>query len=392
MTTDSVTLKRGKVNLKDYGILAALLVIIVVFSLLTGGRLLAPNNVATLVMQNAYVMVLTIGMTMVIIARHIDLSVGSVVALVGAIVAWVMSTYGVNWILAVLLGLVVGLLIGAWQGFWVAYVGIPAFIVTLGGMLLFRGLALIVLDGKTITTPEPAFKAIAGGSLPPFLGYLGDLDVVTIVIGIVAIVGATWSAFRSRAKGIKAGLIVESYTSFLVRTIFVAIAIGYITYLLAMSAGGTPIVLVIIGVLVVVYSFVMQRTKFGRYVYAVGGNLKAARLSGINTRQVDFMVFVNMGFLAALAGIIVTSRAGAATGQAGNMFELDAIAASFIGGTAVAGGVGKISGAIIGALVMGVLNMGLSILGVNPNWQQAIKGLVVILAVAADVIGSKRNK
>lgn len=392
MSTQNAAVKKGTVNLKDYLILAALVVIIIVFAVLTGGKLLAPNNVAALIMQNAYVMVLTIGMTMVIIARHIDLSVGSVVALVGAIVAWSMATLEVNWVLAVLIGLVVGVIIGIWQGFWVAYVGIPAFIVTLGGMLLFRGLALLVLDGKTVTTPAPGFKAIAGGSIPAFLGYLGMLDMVTVVIGIIAIIGTVWSMVQARRRAIKAGVIVEGYTSYIVRLVVSVLGIGYITYLLALSSGGTPIVLIIIGVLVVIYSFVMNRTKFGRYIYAVGGNLKAAKLSGINTRRVDFFVFVNMGFLAALAGIIVTSRAGAATGQAGNMFELDAIAASFIGGTAVSGGVGKISGAIIGALVMGVLNMGLSIMGVNPNWQQAIKGLVVILAVAADVIGSKRTK
>lgn len=384
--------KQRVISLKEYGILAALIAIVIVFAILTKGALLEPDNVANLVKQNAYVMVLTIGMTMVIIARHIDLSVGSVVAFVGAVVAVLMSNAGLPWIVAVAAGLLLGVLIGFWQGFWVAYVGIPAFIVTLGGMLLFRGLALIVLNGKTVTTPSKPFKAIAGGSLPPVFGYLGYMDMVTLLIGALAIVGVVWSLFRSRARSARAGVAVEGYVAFILRLVLIVFAIGFVTYLLAMSAGGTPVVLVIVGVLVVVYSFVMSRTRFGRHIYAVGGNLKAARLSGINTRRVDFWVFVNMGFLAALAGIIVTSRAGSAVGSAGTMFELDAIAASFIGGTAVSGGVGKISGAIIGALVMGVLNMGLSILGVNPNVQQAIKGLVVVFAVAADVISSKRGK
>lgn len=383
--------KFRSINLKESGILAALILIVIIFAVLTKGALLEPDNVANLIKQNAYVMVLTIGMTMVIIARHIDLSVGSVVAFVGAVVAVLMSSAGMNWIVAVLAGLLLGILIGMWQGFWVAYVGIPAFIVTLGGMLLFRGLALIVLNGKTVTTPDPGFKAIAGGSIPPFLGFAGNLDVVTLVIGMAALVGAVFASIRGRIASIKAGVEVEGPAGFVIRLGLTVLGISFVTYLLALSAGGTPIVLVIIGVLVVIYTFVMNRTKFGRYIYAVGGNLKAARLSGINTKRVDFLVFINMGFLAALAGIIVTSRAGSAVGSAGTMFELDAIAASFIGGTAVSGGVGKISGAIIGALVMGVLNMGLSIMGVNPNWQQAIKGLVVIFAVAADVISSKRG-
>lgn len=393
MSTQSETKqsKLSAINLKENGILAALVLIVIVFAFLTKGALLEPDNFANLIKQNAYVMVLTIGMTMVIIARHIDLSVGSVVAFVGAIVAIAMANWGLNWVLAVLVGLFVGVLIGMWQGFWVAYVGIPAFIVTLGGMLLFRGLALIVLNGKTVTTPDPGFKNIAGGSVPHFLGFLGYMDVVTLVIGAAVLALAVYSAIRGRRASIKAGVAVEGYASFIIRLVLTIGGIGFVTYLLAMSAGGTPIVLVIVGVLVVVYSFVMSRTKFGRYIYAVGGNLKAAKLSGIDTKKVDFFVFVNMGFLAALAGIIVTARAGSAVGSAGYMFELDAIAASFIGGTAVSGGVGKISGAIIGALVMGVLNMGLSIMGVDPNWQQAIKGLVVIFAVAADVIGSKRG-
>ena len=389
--TETTKSRLAALNLKENGILAALVLIVIVFAILTKGSLLEPDNVANLIKQNAYVMVLTIGMTMVIIARHIDLSVGSVVAFVGAVVAVAMSAWGLPWIVAVIIGLAIGAVIGMWQGFWVAYVGIPAFIVTLGGMLLFRGLALIVLNGKTVTTPARGFKFISGGSIPHFLGFLGYMDVVTLVIGIVALVVAVYSAIRTRRSSIKAGIPVEGYGAFIARLVMIVGVIGFVTYLLAMSAGGTPVVLVIIGILVLVYSFVMNRTKFGRHIYAIGGNLKAARLSGINTKRVDFFVFVNMGFLAALAGIIVTARAGSAVGSAGTTFELDAIAASFIGGTAVSGGVGKISGAIIGALVMGVLNMGLSIMGVDPNWQQAIKGLVVIFAVAADVIGSRKG-
>ncbi|WRS30353.1 multiple monosaccharide ABC transporter permease [Actinomycetaceae bacterium MB13-C1-2] len=383
--------QRKSINLRDYGILAALVLIIVAFSIMTKGTLLDPNNVAALIKQNAYVMVLTIGMTMVIIARHIDLSVGSVVAFVGAVVALCMKDFGINWFLAVLIGLFIGLLIGAWQGFWVAYVGVPAFIVTLGGMLLFRGLAIIVLGGKTIAGLPSQFNDIAGGSFPPFFGYLGQLDVVTLVIGIVAIVAAVYSQVNARIKAVKTGAVVSGTTAFVIQQLAIILGVGFVTWRLALSAGGTPIVLVIIGILVIVYSFIMNRTPFGRHIYAVGGNLKAARLSGINTKRVDFMVFVNMGLLAALAGIITTSRAGSAVATAGNAYELDAIAAAFIGGTAVSGGVGKISGAILGALVMGVLNMGLSILNVDPSWQMAIKGIVVILAVAVDLASRRRT-
>lgn len=382
--------KRLQGSLQQYGILGALVVIVILFNILTGGRLLAPNNIASLIQQNAYVMVLTIGMTMVIIARHIDLAVGSVVAFVGGVVALLMYQMHVAWPLAVVIGLLLGILIGCWQGFWVAYVGIPAFIVTLGGMLIFRGLAIVLVEATVSGLPS-GFVAIAAGSLPPFLGYAGMLDVVTLVIGIATIAVALFSSFRRRAKDVKAGAAVIPFGLFVTGQVLIALAIAFVTYLLSLSSGGTPIVLIIIGVLVVIYSFVMAKTKFGRHIYAVGGNLRAAQLSGINTKRTDFLVFVNMGFLAALAGIITTSRAGAAVATVGNNYELDAIAAAFIGGTAVSGGIGKISGAIIGALIMGVLNMGLSILAVDSAWQQSIKGLVVILAVAVDLISSKKN-
>ncbi|PWF27504.1 multiple monosaccharide ABC transporter permease [Ancrocorticia populi] len=388
--SDTKKSKRLNINFKQYGILIALVVIVILFNILTNGKLLAPNNVASLVQQNAYVMVLTIGMTMVIIARHIDLSVGSVVAFVGGIVALLMYDMQVPWLVACLAGLLVGVLIGCWQGFWIAYVGIPAFIVTLGGMLIFRGLAIVLVE-KTVSGLPTGFVSIANGSIPNFLGFAGYMDVVTLVLGALVIVSVILAAVRRRRADMKEGGLVEPMMSFIIRNVLIAAVIAYVTYLLSMSAGGTPIVLVIIGVLVVAYSFVMAKTKFGRRIYAVGGNLRAAELSGVNTRRVDFFAFVNMGVLASLAGIVTTSRAGAAVATAGNMYEMDAIAAAFIGGTAVSGGIGKISGAIIGALIMGVLNMGLSILSVDSAWQQAIKGLVVILAVASTFITSRKG-
>lgn len=382
--------KRLQGSLKEYGILGALIVIVLLFDIMTQGRLLDPNNVASLIQQNAYVMILAVGMTMVIVGRHIDLSVGSVVGFVGGIVAILMYNMHWNWGLACLVAIGIGVLIGCWQGFWVAIVGIPAFIVTLGGMLLFRGLT-IVLVGVTVSSLPQGFVKIANGSIPNFLGFAGNMDVVTLVLGLIAIAAIVVTAVRARVASAKDGAVAEPMVAFVIRNGLVALVVAFITYLLSLSAGGTPLVLIIVGVLIVAYSFVMSRTRFGRHIYAVGGNIRAARLSGINTKKVDFMIFVNMGILAAIAGIVTTSRAGAAVATAGNLYEMDAIAAAYIGGCAVTGGVGKIRGAIIGALIMGVLNMGLSILSVDSAWQQSIKGLVVIVAVAADLLTSRKN-
>ncbi|MEW6974563.1 multiple monosaccharide ABC transporter permease [Trueperella pyogenes] len=375
--------------LKQYGLLLALVVIVVLFQVLTKGLLLNPNNVASLIQQNAYVMILAIGMVMVIVARHIDLSVGSVVAFVGGVVALLMYDLQLPWFPAVLVGLAIGALIGCWQGFWVAYVGIPAFIVTLAGMLIFRGLAIVLVE-RTVSGLPTGFVKIANGSVPNSFGFVGQLDVMTLAIGLMTIVALAVVQFRGRAVRGREGM-AESMGLFLGRLILISALIGYLAYLLALSAGGTPIILVIIGFLVIVYTFIMNYTRFGRHVYAVGGNLKAAQLSGIRTKRVDFLVFVNMGVLSAFAGIVTTSRAGAAVATAGNTYELDAIAAAYIGGAAVSGGIGKVSGAIVGALVMGVINMGLSILSVDSAYQQAIKGLVVLFAVAFDLATQKRR-
>ncbi|GCD19726.1 multiple monosaccharide ABC transporter permease [Cellulomonas algicola] len=376
-------------NARQYGIFGALVVIVLLFQVLTDGKLLLANNVAALFQQNAYVMILAIGMVMVIVAGHIDLSVGSVVAFVGGIVAVTMRDFDMPWVVAILIGLAVGGVVGAWQGFWVAYVGIPAFIVTLAGMLVFRGLALVIV-GETVAGLPSQFIAISKGSLPNFLGFASNMDVVTLLIGALAIVAIVVSQLRARSSLRKHELYVEPLGAFVAKLALIAIGIGILTVILSFSAGGTPIVLVIVGVLVVAYTFLMGRTVFGRHIYAIGGNRLAAGLSGVNTRRVDFWIFVNMGVLAGAAAIVTTARAGAAIAAAGQNFELDAIAACFIGGAAVTGGIGRISGAIVGALIMGVLNMGLSIMSVDPSWQMAIKGLVLLLAVAFDLINKRR--
>lgn len=377
-------------HLREYGMMAALVIILITFQFFTDGRLLIPNNVASLVQQNAYVFILAIGMVMVIVAGHIDLSVGSVVAFVGGVIGVLMVNWGLPWLLVVVIAIGIGALVGCWQGFWVAYVGIPAFIVTLAGMLIFRGLA-IVIAGTTISGFPDAFNQISMGSLPNFLGFAANLDMVTVLIGAIAIVGLIFSQFRTRRRQVREELTTEPVPALIIKLVVLTAFIGYITYLLANSAGGTPIVLVIVGLLVVIYTFVMNKTVFGRHIYARGGNLQAAILSGVNTKRVDFMIFVNIGMLAGIAAVVTTARAGSAVASAGEMFELDAIAAAFIGGTAVTGGIGKVSGAIIGALIMGVLNMGLSIMGVDAAWQQTIKGLVLLAAVAFDIINKRKS-
>ena len=377
-------------NLRQYGILAALVAIIVFFQVITGGLLLSPNNLASLIQQNAYVMILAVGMVMVIIARHIDLSVGSLVGFIGGVIGLLVVNAGVPWPVAVLIAVAIGLIIGCWQGFWVAIMEIPAFIVTLAGMLNFRGLTVVLVQ-RTVSGLPGSFVSIANGSLPAWLGYLKNYDGLTILIGLLALGGLVLSQIRARRRARTAGHVVEGTVAFVVRQVVFASAIAVMTALLAYSAGGTPIVLVIVGLVILIYSFVMNKTVFGRHIYAVGGNLKAARLSGVDVRRVDFLVFVNMGFLSALAAIVTTSRAGAAVSTAGNLYEMDAIAAAYIGGAAVSGGIGRVSGAIVGALIMGVLNMGLSIMAVDSAWQQAIKGLVLLLAVAVDIVGKRRS-
>lgn len=377
------------INARDYGLLGAFIAIVLIFQVLTGGRLLSGGNPNNLISQNAYVVILAIGMVMVIIAGHIDLSVGSLVAMIGAIVALAMDQWGMPVWAAILIAILVGAVVGAWQGFWIAFVKVPAFIVTLAGMLIFRGLAIILLTGGTIGGLPSSFVAIGSRWVPGFLGTVGSVDVLTMVLGVLAGAGFVLSQARARAKRKARGLTREPRAVFIGKSVAVVAAMLYFAYLLA-SYNGTPYVLLLLGVLVLVFSFVLNRTVFGRHVYAMGGNRFAAMMSGVKTRWVDFFIFVNIGVLASLAAIVTTSRAGSAVSSAGNFYELDAIAAVFIGGAAVQGGVGRISGTVIGALIMGVLNQGLSIMSVDSAWQQVLKGLVLLAAVAFDIINRQR--
>ena len=376
-------------NVRQYGIVGALIMIVLLFQALTDGRLLLPNNVVSLVQQNAYVMILALGMVIVIVAGHIDLSVGSVVGFIGGVMGILMADHKVNWLLAIVVGLALGALVGAWQGFWVAYVGVPAFIVTLAGWLVFRGLA-IVLVGVTRAGLPAGFVSISNGSLPNVLGYVAGRDGVTLALGAATIAALIFTQLRTRRTLLRNDLQVEPMIAFLIKVVLFSAVIGALAWVLADSRGGMPIVLILVGVLILVYNFVMGRTVFGRHVYAMGGNLQAAIMSGVNTKRVNFRIFINIGVLAAIAAVVTTSKAGASVAAAGTLFELDAIAACFIGGTAVTGGIGRVYGVIVGALIMGVLNMGLSIMAVDSAWQQVVKGLVLLSAVAFDLVNKRR--
>ena len=302
----------------------------------------------------------------------------------------------VNWMLALVIAIAVGLLLGVWHGFWVAYVGIPGFITTLAGMLLFRGLSTILV-GESIPIKSQAFRNIAKGYLPNVLGFAGPFDILTLVIGLLIIAFVIYSTLNNIKRSEAAGIKItnnEKLLKYISAGVGMAV-VAFVTYLLAQSGndeqGGIPITLVIVGFLFVFYYFITTSTVFGRQVYAVGGNRKAANLSGINTRLVDFKLYLHMGFLVSIASIVMLSRSASATAVAGQEFEMDAIASCFIGGTAVTGGSGTIPGVIIGATVMGVLNQGLSLLGVSSAWVKAIKGLVLLLAVAFDIMSKKKK-
>src|SRR5215216_6219422 len=381
------TILRG--NIRQYGMIIALAAIVIMFQVTTDGILLKPLNVSNLVVQNAQILILAIGMVIVIVARHIDLSVGSVAAFVGAAGAIMMTDYDIPWLLAVIICLALGALVGAWHGFWVAYIGIPAFIVTLASMLLFRGLTLVLLEGRTVGGLPDGFKKIGNGFLPE-VGPDTDLHNLTMVLGVVVVGILVVLDFRKRAAAKRYNFEVLPFPLFAIKQVVLGAVIMELTYLLA-DARGLPIVGLILFALIAIYTFIMSRTVFGRHVYAIGGNVDAATMSGVNTKRVDFLVMTNMGLLSGLAGLVTTARLTAANPKAGVNFELDAIAAAFIGGAAVTSGVGTVIGAIIGGVVMGVLNNGMSLNGLSIDWQQAIKGLVLLAAVAFDVWNKKRT-
>jgi len=377
-----------KHNMREYGMLLSLLAIMAFFHFTTDGTLLQPLNVTNLVLQNSYIVIMALGMLLVIVAGHIDLSVGSVCGFVGALAAVLMVQYEVNFVLAVIICLLTGAAIGAIQGWFIAFAKVPSFIVTLAGMLIFKGLALAVLQGQSVGPFPSEFQLISSGFIPDFFAVDG-VRLTSFLLGAVIAAVMLVSRLRSRQSRISYGMEEEPWLLFLAKNLAFATIIVFLSYLLA-SYKGLPNVLIVMGGLMLLYDFATNRTTIGRRIYALGGNPKAAKLSGIKTERLAFYTFVNMGVLAALAGLVFAARLNTATPKAGLGFELDVIAACFIGGASASGGVGKVIGAVIGAFIMGVMNNGMSILGVGIDYQQVIKGLVLLAAVYIDVYNKNK--
>ncbi|MBS1907610.1 MAG: sugar ABC transporter permease [Actinobacteria bacterium] len=377
---------------RQFGILGSLIVIILIFQFATGGLTLSPGNVINVVNQYSYILILAIGMVMVIIMGHIDLSVGSVAAFVGIVVAQSMANWHFPWWAAILLGLGLGVLVGAWQGFWVAFVGVPAFIVTLAGMLFFRGANQWVGQSTSVAVPAD-FQYIGAGYLPelPIPVPFNFLTMLLAVLAVVWVIG--FESFLRRSQR-KAGTDVAPMWVSVVKIVILSVLILGAGWLFATGRPGTsfPISGIILLVLVIAYTFVTNSTVFGRHLYAVGGNRQAARLSGVKDRWTDFFVMMNMSVLASVAAMIYVARATASGPQDGNGWELDAIAAVFIGGAAVSGGIGTVIGSIIGGLVMAFLNNGMALLGFGADVVSMVKGLVLLLAVAVDVWNKQQGR
>lgn len=384
----AVLLDNVRGHMRQYGMLTALVLIAVLFQIWTDGTLLLPNNVSNLIQQNGYILILAMGMMIVIIAGHIDLSVGSLVAFVGAMAAVMMVKGGMPWGLALALCLLIGAVAGAWQGFFIAYVGIPSFIVTLAGMLLFRGLTQIVLEGRSLSPFPGGFQNLAKGFIPE-MGPYTQYHNPTLVLGLLALVLLLLRERRDRRRQTAYELEALPRGLWIAKCVALAAAVVAFTLTLA-SFHGVPVVMLVMGALLIGLGYVMRNAVVGRHVYALGGNKAAAKLSGVKDRRVTFLVFVNMGVLAALAGCVYAARLNAGTPQAGLNFELEAIAASFIGGASMSGGVGTVMGAVIGGLVLGVLNNGMSLVGIGTDYQQVIKGLVLLAAVGFDVWNKRK--
>ncbi len=378
-----------KNHLREYGILFALIAIMAFFQVATGGILLRPVNLTNLVLQNSYIVIMAIGMLLVIVAGHIDLSVGSVLGFIGALAAVMIVNWEIPYLLAAILCLAAGALIGMAQGFWIAYFRIPSFIVTLAGMLVFKGLTLWLLAGQSVGPFPRQFQLISSGFLADPFNVEG-INLLSLLIGLAVAAGLAGLAIRNRAAQARTGTPDEPMAFFAAKTLIIFVGIAYMSWLMA-GFRGLPNVFIVMALLIAVYSFVTSRMTVGRRIYAIGGNEKAAMLSGINAKRLTFLTFANMGMLAALAGLVFAARLNTATPKAGAGFELDVIAAVFIGGASMAGGVGTVVGAVIGAFIMGVMNNGMSILGIGIDYQQVIKGLVLLAAVIFDVMNKNKG-
>jgi putative multiple sugar transport system permease protein len=382
-----------KINMKDffrkYTMVLALIVVFILFCFMTDGRLLYAQNMSNLMLQNGYVLVLACGMLLCILTGgNIDLSVGSVICLVGGVAA-VLIGKGLPPILTILIGLALGLLVGVWQGFWIGYVRIPPFITTLAGMFIFRGFGRLVLDNKTVSIQNKSFLNV-------FTSYVNipGLDENTkysaLVVGIVAACYIMFSTVRSRASKAKKGYRQNSAAADYGKAAVISAVVIWYCYLLSQYKG-ISVMLIWVVAICLIYNFITSKTAFGRYFYAIGGNEKATKLSGIDTNKIYFIAYANMGLLAGLAGLLCAARVGSVNGSTGTSFEMDAIGSCFIGGASAYGGSGTIGGVIIGALLLGVINMGMSIMGIGDSWQYVVKGAVLLVAVVFDVISSRKS-
>ena len=379
--------------IQRYTMIIALVLVTSFFAWRTGGKILLPQNITNIISQNAYVFILATGMLLCILTGgNIDLSVGSVVCFVGTVGAVLMNK-NLNMWLAVLVMLVVGLLIGAWQAFWIAYVKVPPFITTLAGMLIFRGLSNVVLQGKTMSVTNEKFVQIFGGGakcyVPDIFGG-SELNILCMVVGIIACALYLFFTFRSSAARRKAGLETERPLVTVVKAVVIVAVIMFFTLRLAQYKG-LPMALIWVVAIVLIYTYITSKTTVGRYLYAIGGNEVATKLSGIDTKKIYFFAYANMGLLAGLAGIMTIARLTSAQPTYGQNYEMDAIGSCFIGGASAYGGVGTVPGVIIGALLMGVINIGMSIMGVDANYQKVVKGLVLLAAVIFDVLSKKKG-
>ncbi len=378
---------------QKYTMIIALVLVTAFFTWKTNGKILMPQNITNIISQNAYVFVLATGMLCCILTGgNIDLSVGSVVCFVGTIGAVLMHNELNMW-LAVLVMLVIGLLIGAWQAFWIAYVKVPPFITTLSGMLVFRGLSNVVLQGKTMAVTNAKFVQIFGGGANCYVPdiFKGEgINILCLVVGALACLLYLVLAVRNVSVRRKAGLESDSILKTVIKAVIIVAVVMFFTWRLAQYKGLPMALIWVVGV-VLIYSYITSKTTVGRYLYAIGGNETATRLSGINTKRIYFFAYANMGLLAGLAGILTIARLTSAQPTYGQNYEMDAIGSCFIGGASAYGGVGTVPGVIIGALLMGVINIGMSLMGVDANYQRVVKGLVLLAAVIFDVVSKKKN-
>ncbi|MDD4106022.1 MAG: sugar ABC transporter permease [Eubacteriales bacterium] len=379
-------------EVRQFTMVFALVVLLLIFNIASGGRMITPSNFQNLISGNAYVLVLAIGMLMVIVIGQIDLSVGSVAGFAGMAMALAARNFSFPWWLAVLFGLAIGAAAGAWQGFWLSRLGIPGFITTLGGMMIFRG--GVIWISKSISVPAPSqLKLFGAGYLPDWGREITGLNNATIVLGAIAVAAFAFMQIRKHATSAKLSETKEPLWPVIVRIVLVGGVVGYVAWIFASGRDGTsfPVPGLILTALVIIYHTITQRTRFGRHIYAVGGNKTSAALSGVDVKNTYFFTMLNMSMLAALAGIMFVGRSTAAGPSDGTGWELDAIASVFIGGAAVSGGIGTIIGTMVGGLVMAVLNSGLMLLGVGADRTQVIKGLVLLAAVAFDVYNKRQG-